>query len=240
MIEKSMQCGVGFKMDCEHDFSNSIERAQKPFLNHSFLEAVDRILPVTQLLQKNGCRVVDIGCGTCTALRALASRYSGALFCGFDISEKVLSLAKELNISSNAKIQTHLIDYSSAFPLSIFQSSFDLAITTDALHDTSDPLAMLKAVHSLLTPDGIYLLCEPNPKLASHWSAPMHFGISLAACLPSGTTSDPYTGLGQLGLTDTVLKNLAIKAGFAVHPQTHVEDLFHSYYILSKLSLSSL
>lgn len=153
----------------------------------------------------------------------------------------MLRIARQLNDAAGAIITTHHIDSSVPFPSPEMANSFDLAITTDALHDISDPVVSLRAVWSLLKPDGIYLLCEPNPALSKHWSAPMHFGVSLAACLPSGTCSPPYAGIGQLGLTESVLTNLAGKTGFIVRSQPHATtDMFHSFYILSKMPMACL
>ncbi len=237
----SMRSGVGFAMDCDRDFGCSIERAQKPFLKHGFLEAVERILPVKETLARADACVVDIGCGTCTALRALYARYPLPGYFGLDSSEKVLSLGRELNALSGAKIETRLVDCCcSPFSEPSLSNSFDLAISTDVIHDMCDPVAMLKAVQSLLKPNGVYLVCEPNSKLASHWSAPMHFGVSLAACLPSGTCCPPRLGIGQLGMTPEVLEQMSSEAGFVVDHQAHIDDFFHSFYVLKKRSMSCL
>ncbi len=230
-----MRSGFGFQMDCDDGFCASIERAQRPFLTHGFLQAVESVLPVKQKLEERGTRVADIGCGTCTALRSLASRFPLPAFFGFDVSEKVLKLARDLNASCGADVQTSAIDCAMEFPPRELWGSFDLVITTDALHDMSDPVAMLRAVAKLLNPQGVYFLCEPNHELAKHWSAPMHYGISLAACLPSASCCPPRAGIGQLGLTLELLAGLAREAGFAVLPQSQVDNFFHSFFVLVKV-----
>lgn len=230
-----MQTGVGFGMDYDERFAFSIERAQRPFLNSRFVEVVNCIQPVKDKLQTAGNRVADIGCGSCAALRALSCLYPLPEYCGFDVSVEVLRLAQRLS----PNIVTCLIE-GKTFPERHQRNAFDLVITTDALHDMSDPLSVLKNVNLILKQDGIYLLCEPNPNLSHHWSGPMHFGISLSVCLPSATQAPPFAGIGQLGLTDNLINRIGHEAGFLVETQSHVEDLFHVYYVLKKKRTSLL
>lgn len=42
-----MLTGVGFEMDVNDDFCRSIERAQKPFLSHGFIEAIE-VMPLVK------------------------------------------------------------------------------------------------------------------------------------------------------------------------------------------------
>ena len=107
-------------------------------------------------------KVLDLGCGFGEHCKEFVKR-GAAKVTGIDISEKMLSIAKTEN--SDEKItyinmpmeDLHKID-----------EKFDAVISSLALHYVEDFEGVVKNVHELLSPKGVFVFSQENPLNTCH------------------------------------------------------------------------
>lgn len=101
-----------------------------------------------------GPRILDLGCGDGTVLRALAPRVERAV--GIDISLECIKEAEGRNTSPRVSfLHTSLEEFVSA-------DRFDLVLMYEILEHLYDPSRALEKVRSLLKPDGLLMISTPN------------------------------------------------------------------------------
>ncbi len=237
-----MKTGVGFDFSDgtkESFFPSVMESVHEPFSRYLFPLAVSKI----EILKKPGVRCADIGCASGQMMRVLARLNPLGEFHGYDISKEALRygrqvLEREENQNIRSCINFHLCEKDgTGVPT---EPNFDVAITTDVLHDSSRPDAVFAAVFRLLKkPDGLWLIVEPTcaPTAAAQLvdkSSTFKFGISLHGCLPSSMSEGSASAaLGTLGCSEEKLRELAKKTGFSsVELIPGIIDPFNSYYIV--------
>lgn len=177
-------------------------------------------------------------------LRVLARANKTGHYHGFDINVEALEHGKEmLSLPENREIQKciqfHRVEKDGTGMPS--DASFDVAITTDVLHDSSRPQSIFAAVARLLKkPQGIWLVIEPSCHVNVHdqladKSSSFKYGVSLHACLASSMSEGPSqsAGLGTLGLSEGLLRQMARQNGFSsLDVIKGISDPFNSYYVL--------
>jgi SAM-dependent methyltransferase len=113
---------------------------------------------------------------------------------------------------------------------------FDVITTFDVIHDSADPLGILRAIHDALEPTGRYVCvdinCAENPEDNAGPLGTVLYGSSLAYCLPVSLASGG-AGLGTLGLPPSRLNELARGAGFSHLRQVPIDDPFNNLYELT-------
>jgi SAM-dependent methyltransferase len=196
---------------------------------------VDEVVPqVEGLVQRltNGADVADLGCGTALALRVLAEAFPASRYAGYDPSSVAIARAREQ--VGSLPIELHV-----AGVRAMGEDSFDVVLTFDALHDMSHPQRVAEGVRRSLRPDGIWLVKEirssgdfakdrRNPVLA------MLYGLSVSACLPSGTAERGGAGLGTLGLPPQRLESLVREAGFRSVQTIDIGEPANLYYAIRR------
>jgi 2-polyprenyl-3-methyl-5-hydroxy-6-metoxy-1,4-benzoquinol methylase len=192
-------------------------------------EVLPRVDGVVERLEA-GADVADLGCGTGLALRVLAEAFPEGRYHGYDPSAVAIAGARHL--VEDTAIELHV-----AGALALPESSFDLVLTFDALHDMSHPQRAATRVRQALRPDGVWLVKEirssgdfatdlRNPVLA------MLYGFSVTACLPSGLSERGGAGLGTLGLHPAQLTDLAHRAGFTSVELIDIGEPANLYYAI--------
>jgi 2-polyprenyl-3-methyl-5-hydroxy-6-metoxy-1,4-benzoquinol methylase len=95
---------------------------------------------------------------------------------------------------------------------------YDVAIIIEAVHDMTQPAAVLTSLRQLLKPDGIALIADE--KTNDVFTAPAdelersYYGFSLFTCLPAAMTEKGSAALGTVIRADT-MRRLAQEAGFS-------------------------
>ncbi len=104
-------------------------------------------------------RVLDIGAGTGTGSVALAERFTSADVVAVDVDESMLARVRERAVDSAAgdRVTTLLADVGSADP---GLGRADLAWSSMAMHEASDPLRAFANLFGALEPSGLLVVVE--------------------------------------------------------------------------------
>ncbi|MFD1432134.1 class I SAM-dependent methyltransferase [Lacticaseibacillus yichunensis] len=104
-----------------------------------------------------GKRVLDLGCGYGWQCRYVADHGAAAVL-GVDASEKMLAVAREKNAAPAITYQQATIQ-----ALAAPAGSFDLVLSSLALHYLEDFGAVVAHVHQWLAPGGVFLFTVEHP-----------------------------------------------------------------------------
>ncbi len=212
-----------------------IERFLGPWFRHFLVPVVLPSLEgVVNKLQK-GAKVADLGCGAGVALLEMARAFPCSEFHGYEISMHALDRAqRNLAASGLRNVRLH---HANAESLPA-DHSFDLITAFDCIHDMTRPRAVLRAAYCALKADGTLFIVDINTRptfeenLHHNPLAAMMYGISVLACLSSSLSEPDGEGLGTLGLTEPLLREMAAEAGFTQLLRHDFQNPVNAYYEL--------
>jgi 2-polyprenyl-3-methyl-5-hydroxy-6-metoxy-1,4-benzoquinol methylase len=122
------------------------------------------ISPYTEKLLnvKEGQTIVDIACGNGNFSRRLAAL--GANVVAFDYSEKMIERAKMRTKDYIDQIDYKVVDATSYEELSeLGTEKFDRAVANMALMDIADITLLVKSLHQMLKPNGVFVFSITHP-----------------------------------------------------------------------------
>ena len=111
-----------------------------------------------------GRRAIDVGCGAGLLTEPLSRL--GAAVTGIDAAAENIGAAQTHAAGQRLPIEYICGDIADA-SLASGLGTFDLVTSLEVLEHVSDPRAFLRALASLLTPDGMMILSTPNRTAAS-------------------------------------------------------------------------
>lgn len=216
-------------------FGAAFRRGQAGINRPAFLaDLVERWIPampdVHARLTTGGLRVADIGCGAGWSTIAMARAYPGSDIVGFDADP--LSIA---DAHANAAAQGVALRFETADASEFHDGPFDLIVVLEALHDMSQPVAVLHALRRALAAGGTLLIADE--KVAEHFHAPadnierLMYGWSIVHCLPVSMAETPSAAIGTVIRSETI-RELAQAAGFARVDVLPVDGGFFRLYRL--------
>lgn len=166
-----------------------------------------------------GKRVLDVGCGF--GWHCIYAAENGAQYVlGTDISEKMLAVAKEKTVFANVEYRKLAMEEMDFPP-----NSFDIVISSLALHYTPDFALICDRVHRCLRPGGAFVFSAEHPVFTAfgtqdwfagengerlHWPVDRYFAEGRRDAVFLGESVVKY----HKTLT-TYLRSL-LKAGFAI------------------------
>lgn len=180
-----------------------------------------------------GASVADIGCGTGVALLEMAKAFPRSQFHGYDISQHALAHAE--HDRQAAGLHNAAFHHAQREPLPE-DASFDFVTAFDCLHDMTHPADVMRAVRRSLKPDGTWLIVDINAKptfeenLAGNPMAAMMYGFSVLSCLSSALSHPEGAGLGTLGFSEPVAREMATAAGFTRFKRHDFNNPVNAYY----------
>ncbi|MBE6627830.1 MAG: class I SAM-dependent methyltransferase [Ruminococcaceae bacterium] len=109
-----------------------------------------------------GKRVLDLGCGYGEHCKLFVDRGAERVV-GIDISKKMLEIAKTEN--SDPKIEYRNMPMEN---LNVLNETFDVAVSSLALHYVEDFYGVVKSIYHLLDRNGIFLFSQEHPLVTCH------------------------------------------------------------------------
>lgn len=149
----------------------------------------EQILPLAPGLMERlqgGISVMDAGCGRGEALIALARRFPGSRFTGYDLCadaiEEAQRTARDTGLDNLVFEARDLTDFDE-------HARYDLITSFDAVHDQKTPADLIRRLHRALAPGGIYLMQDigGSARLENNMDFPMAaflYAVSCVHCTP--------------------------------------------------------
>lgn len=214
----------------EAGFWDGLERFSAGWFENLLLQQWIPAMPDVKAKLERGAQVADVGCGSGRALIKLAQAFPKSRYIGFDVFapvlEKAAARAKAAGVAD--RITFRQIDAAKGLP-----EQFDVITTFDVVHDSVDPLGLLRAIRQGLKPDGIYVCLDINcsDKLEENAGplGAMFHGFSVLYCM---TTSLAHggAGLGTLGFHEPKVRELCAQADFSSVRRVPLENPFNNLY----------
>lgn len=179
-----------------------------------------------------GAKVVDVGCGSGTALLEMARAYPRSDFHGYDSSELAISFAEAHLARTDLRNVTFHCSAAHTLPP---DASFDFVLTWDCLHDMTDPAGAMRTIRGAIKPDGTWLIVDINgmPTPAENYTQPLSallYSFSVLDCLACSTSVEGGAGLGTLGLPEPVARKMTADAGFTRFTVRDFGNPLNSFY----------
>ncbi len=237
-VNQGFQTGEGIPFSQYPDFQEFMgelaDAKHKQVLIADFLPSVDNGKLVERLTE--GIRVCDLGCGEGVALNLMANAFPKSTFTGIDNHETAVregrQEAREQGLS-NAVYER--VDAAVIYGNSEFFKQFDYICAFDAIHDQSHPLEVLKGIHYMLAPGGMFSMIDIKAfsNHADNLDHPMGaflYTVSLMHCMPVGL-NDNGTGLGMMWGREQA-ETMLSEAGFENIEVIEMEhDNFNLHYL---------
>ncbi len=209
----------------------AMERSSANIYRHSFVRKWLPTLPEVVAKLNAGGSYLDVGCGSGRAAISVAKGFPDAKVFGFDAFkgsvDRAVANAKAENLADRVKFQ--VVDCTR-----LPKSEFDFITTFDVVHDSVDPVGLMRSIREALTPGGTYLMVEVNSSsnLEDNINpmGRMMYSISTLYCM---TVSLAHGGAG-IGacMGEKKARELAKEAGFTCFNHLPIDDAFSILYEL--------
>jgi SAM-dependent methyltransferase len=171
-----------------------------------------------RVIKAQDCLILDAGCGTGYKSLALARTNPGAKIIGVDLSEESVEMSKQ-------RLRYHNIDRAEfhAMPLERIGElglTFDYINCDEVLYLVPDPIAALKAMKSVLKPDGIIRVNYHSEYGRRLYRSAQEFFRALG-CMQGPPEASEIALVRQ---TMQALKNNVTIKGALWNPQQHLES----------------
>jgi 2-polyprenyl-3-methyl-5-hydroxy-6-metoxy-1,4-benzoquinol methylase len=209
----------------------AMERSSANIYRHSFVRKWLPTLPEVVTKLTDGGSYLDVGCGSGRAALSVATAFPKAKVSGFDAFQgsvdRAIANAKTVGLGDRV---TFKAQDCTALP----KAEFDFITTFDVVHDSVDPVGLMRSIRSALKPGGTYLMVEVNTSsnLEDNINpmGRMMYSISTLYCM---TVSLAHNGAG-IGacMGEGKARDLAKEAGFTHFNRLPVDDAFSILYEL--------
>ena len=233
-LPEAFKTGIGLPYDAfGPEGAVGIERFLAPwfrtFLVPLALPALDGV--VAKLAA--GAKVADVGCGSGLALLEMAKAYPQSQFHGYDISKHAIERARANATQAGVANVTFHDANGDRLP---GDGSFDLVTSFDCIHDMTHPEDVMRAIRGALKADGTWLIADINAKptfeqnLERNPMVAMMYSISVLSCMSSGLSAPGGAGLGTLGFSEPVAREMTAAAGFTRFKRHDFDNPVNAYY----------
>jgi 2-polyprenyl-3-methyl-5-hydroxy-6-metoxy-1,4-benzoquinol methylase len=188
-----------------------------------------------RLTSEPGARVADVACGVGWAAISLARAYPNITVDGFDLDELSIDIAsrnaREAGVADRVRFEAK----DAADPT--LESQYVLAIVVEAIHDLSQPVAVLTAIRGMLKPGGSLIVADERTE--ESFTAPageterLFYAYSVLCCLPSAMDDETSAATGTV-MRRTTLDAYAREAGFDGLSVLPIEHDFLRFYRLDR------
>lgn len=184
-----------------------------------------------RLMSEPGAKVADVACGVGWAAISLARAYPRISVDGFDLDEVSIEIATQ-NAREAGLVDRVRFEAKDAADPSL-ESAYDLAIVVEAIHDLSQPVAVLGAIRTMLKPGGTLIVADERTE--DTFTAPaseterLFYAYSVLCCLPSAM-DDPTSAATGTVMRQTTFEAYAKSAGFDSVSVLPIEHDFLRFY----------
>ncbi len=188
-----------------------------------------------RLMSEAGARVADVACGVGWAAISLARAYPNVTVDGFDLDELSIDIASRNAREAGVADRVHFEAKDAADPALV--SRYDLAMVVEAIHDLSQPVAVLSAIREMLKPGGTLIVADERTE--DSFTAPaseterLFYTYSVLCCLPSAMDDHTSAATGTV-MRKTTFETYAKEAGFDGVSVLPIEHDFLRFYRLDR------
>ena len=188
-----------------------------------------------RLMSEDGAKVADVACGVGWAAISLARSYPNITVDGFDLDEPSIEIAVRNASEAGVADRVHFEAKDAADPA--LESTYDFAMVVEAIHDLSQPVAVLSAIRQMLKPGGTLIVADERTE--DSFTAPagenerLFYAYSVLCCLPSAMDDHTSAATGTVMRTAT-FETYAEKAGFDGVSVLPIEHDFLRFYRLDR------
>jgi 2-polyprenyl-3-methyl-5-hydroxy-6-metoxy-1,4-benzoquinol methylase len=233
-LPQAFRTGIGLPYDAFGvEGATGIERFLAPWFRTFLVPvALPRLEGVVAKLQA-GAKVADVGCGAGLALLEMAKAYPSSEFHGYDVSKHALTRAEKNKTQAGVRNATFHLSSGDRLPE---DASFDFITTFDCLHDMTRPAEVMRAIRRALKQEGTWLIADINAKpsfeenLERNPMVAMMYGFSVLSCMSSALSEPGGAGLGTLGFTEPVAREMTAAAGFTRFARHDFDNPVNAYY----------
>jgi len=229
-VAEAFRTGKGVDQnDYSPEMFESIERGTAPWYRNQLIQKWLPTMPqVVQALEAGGS-ALDVGCGSGRAAITLSKAFPKARVFGYDYHALSIGRAIANADAESANAYFHVVDC-----VKLPANEFDFISTFDVVHDSVDPVGLMKSVRQALKKDGTYLMLEMNcsPRLEENANPVGRFlyAVSTLYCM---TTSLAHDGAGiGAAMGELKARDLASQAGFSQFRKLPIDDPFSVLYEL--------
>jgi len=182
-----------------------------------------------------GAKVADVACGVGWAAISLARAYPNVAVDGFDLDEPSIELARQNAAEARVADRVTFETRDASDPA--LRGAYDVAMVIEAIHDLSQPVAVLGAIHEMLKPGGTLIVADERTEDA--FTAPaseterLFYAYSVLCCLPSAM-DDPSSAATGTVMRQATFESYAKQAGFDEVSVLPIEHDFLRFYRLDR------
>jgi len=213
------------------EFFQAAERNSRTRYEHKLLRKWLPAMPQAVAALQAGGTAADVGCGGGRAAIMIAQAFPTARVTGFDIHAESIERARRNAVTAGVADR---VTFEVANGTQLPKRGFDLISTFDVVHDSVDPIGLMRGIKNALSPEGTYLVQEINisgdVKDNIRPMGKMVYSVSTLYCM---TTSLSHGGAGiGAAMGEEKARELATEAGFRKFTRLPVKDDFAVLYEL--------
>ena len=235
-LPESFRTGLGLPYDAfGPEGAIGIERGFAPWFRSLLVPVALPALPGVVERLTAGTAAADVGCGGGVALVEMAKAFPRSEFHGWDVSQHALARAEENRAAAGVTNVAFHDARSDPLPQ---DGRFGFVTTFDCLHDMTNPAAVMRQIRAAIRPDGVWLIADIKAQgsyeaeVAKNPMTPMMYGISVLACMSSALSEPGGAGLGTLGLSEDLARNMTREAGFTAFESLDLNNPINAFYVV--------
>ena len=225
-VAEAFRTGRGVpQKDYSPEMFDAIQRGSAPRYKNQLVQKWIPAMPQVGQRLKAGGSAADVGCGSGMAAITLAKAFPQAKIWGYDNHAGSIQRAK---LNAKAAGVGKRVKFITADAKKLPKKSFDFVSTFDVVHDSVNPVGLMKAIRKSLKPDGSYLMlemnCSPNVQENINPVGRLLYAVSTLYCMTTSLAQNG-AGIGAV-MGEPKARQLAQNAGFKSFRKLPIQDPF--------------